>query len=103
VSDVSYVPHTTPVPDREPPTSQVENLTLHIARALERARNALLERMLSAGLSPQGGWRIKEELRHSLDGTEWILSPIHMREMPPELEERVRIDADGRLIADRAS
>ena len=98
MSDVSYVKDTMPVPDPESLTSQLDHLTLHVARALQRARDALLTRMVSAGLTAQAGWRIKEELRHSLHGTEWILSPIHLREAAPALEERVRIDAEGRLV-----
>ena len=92
-----------PVPDRDTPPSQVDHLTQHVARALEQARDILLARMASVGLSPQGGWRIKEELRHSIAGTEWILSPIHLREMAPEMEVRVRIDAEGRLVSDGAA
>jgi len=91
------------VPEPDSSASQVDHLTHHIARALERARDALLERMLRAGLTPESGWRVKEELRHTLQGTEWILSPIHLRELPPALEERVRIDAEGRLLADGAA
>jgi hypothetical protein len=88
------------VTDRDPRTSEVDSLTLQVARALEQARDTLLELMLRAGLSPQSGWRVKEELRHTLQGTEWILSPIHLRELPPPLEVRVRIDPEGRLVAD---
>ena len=102
MSDVSYDMPSTPVPDRAVPSPEVDQLTQRIVRALERARDTLLERMLHAGLSPHDGWRVKEELRHTLDGTEWILSPIHLRELPPQLEERVRIDAEGRLVGDRA-
>jgi hypothetical protein len=100
VSDVSCETPATPVPDHDSPPPDVEDLTHYVARALEQARDALLERMLRAGLSPQAGWRVKEELRHSLEGTVWILSPIHLREPSPELEVRVRIDPDGRLVAD---
>jgi hypothetical protein len=103
MSDVSYRMPPTPVTEPDIPPSQVDQLTRHVARALEQARGALLERMLRIGLSPQAGWRIKEELRHSVAGTEWILSPIHLRELSPELEVRVRIDPEGRLLADGAA
>jgi len=91
------------VPDRESsPPSELDHLTLYVARALGQARDTLMGHMLRAGLTPQAGWRVKEELRHSLEGTVWILSPIHLREPSPELEVRVRIDPDGRLATDGA-
>lgn len=85
----------------DPESAQIPDLTILVTRALRRARERLLARMARLGLEPDGGWRVKEELRHSLHGTEWILSPIHLREPSPELEERVRIDGSGRLVAER--
>ena len=86
------------VPDPDP--FELHDLSQHVARALRAARDRLLARMAELGLGPEAGWRVKEDLRDTLDGTEWILSPIHLREMSPPLEERVRIDACGRLVAD---
>jgi hypothetical protein len=81
----------------------VEDLSSAIVRALQRARSRLLESMAHHGLTPDAGWRINEELRHTLDATEWILRPIHLREAPPPaLEMRVRIDAEGRLLDEAA-
>jgi hypothetical protein len=82
--------------DQPPPD---DSLAHHVAAALKRARDELLQRMARIGLTPERGWRVKEELRHTLEGTEWILSPIHMREASPQLEERVLIDGDGRLVS----
>jgi hypothetical protein len=70
-----------------------------VSAALKRARENLLDRMARMGLTPERGWRVKEELRHTLEGTEWILSPIHLRESSPPLEERVLIDAEGRPVS----
>jgi len=84
----------------DPESPQIPDLTHLVIRALRRARDRLLARMAEVGLDPERGWRVKEELRESPGGTEWILSPIHLREPSPELEERVRIDASGRLVAE---
>jgi hypothetical protein len=86
------------VPD--PDSSQLHDLTHGIARALRAARDRLLARMAELGLDAESGWRVKEELRHTVKGTEWILSPIHLREPSPALEERVCIDEGGRLLAE---
>jgi hypothetical protein len=89
------------VSESEPP--QLEHLAQHIARALRRARESLLARMAQAGMTQERGWRVNEELRHTREGTEWILSPIHLREPAPGLDERVRIDAEGRLVRGNGS
>ena len=96
MSDRSYLTQGNAVADREPP--EVHDLTHLVVHALRAARERLVARMASIGLDPERGWRVKEELRHTLHGTEWILSPIHLREPSPELEERVRIDGEGRLL-----
>ena len=84
----------------DPESPQIPDLTHLVIRALRRARDRLLARMAEVGLDPERGWRVKEELRESFGGTEWVLSPLHLREPSPELEERVRIDASGRLVAE---
>jgi hypothetical protein len=78
---------------------ELDQLAHVIAAALRRAREKLIERMALHGLTAEAGWRVNEELRHGEQGTEWILRPIHLREPAPELEERVRIDPDGRLVS----
>lgn len=84
----------------DPNPFELHDLSQHVARALRAARDRLIERMAALGLGPEAGWRVKEDLRDTVDGTEWILSPIHLREMSPPLEERVRIDGSGRLVAE---
>jgi hypothetical protein len=73
-------------------------LSTVISRALEAARAKLMAEMARCGLAPSAGWRIKEDLRHTTEGTEWIFSPIHLREPSPGLEVRVCIDGEGRLL-----
>lgn len=85
----------------DPESPQIPDLTFLVTRALRRARDRLLARMADIGLDAERGWRVKEELREVLGGTEWILSPIHLREPSPDLEERVCIDESGRLVAER--
>jgi|SRR5690349_6988260 hypothetical protein len=96
MSDSSYDMQGRAVP--EPHDPGLEDLTHLVARALHLAHERLRQRMAHLGLTAERGWRVKEELRHTGDGTEWILSPIHLREASPEMEERVRIDAEGRLV-----
>lgn len=85
----------------DPESAHIPDLTQLVASALRRAHDRLLARMADIGLDAQRGWRVKEELRETLGGTEWILSPIHLREPSPEIEERVCIDGSGRLVVER--
>jgi hypothetical protein len=50
------------------------------------------------GLGPGNGWRVSEELRHTVHGTEWTFRPVHLREPSPALEVKVAIDHDGRPL-----
>jgi hypothetical protein len=103
LSDESYFAEGPAVALKESGSFDLEHLSTAIVRALQRARSRLLDSMADHGLTPEAGWRINEELRHTLEATEWILTPIHMREpAPPALEVRVRIDAEGRLVDDMA-
>lgn len=77
----------------------VQALAAEVSARLEGAKKSLLERMKAHGLGTANGWRVREELRHSLGGTEWIFRPVHLRETAPDLEERVAINHDGRLIS----
>jgi hypothetical protein len=80
-------------------SEQVEQLAAQVTQRLAAARKNLLQRMDELGLSGSRGWRLTEELRHTIHGTEWVFRPVHMREASPQdLEERVAIDHDGRPI-----
>jgi hypothetical protein len=75
----------------------VKALANNIASCLEEAREKLLAEMHAMGLTAEAGWRIVEELRHTIDGTEWVFKPMHIREVPPaDLCSTVLIDHEGR-------
>jgi hypothetical protein len=77
----------------------VQSLASGVAHRLKEAKDSLHEQMKALGLTPEAGWRISEELRHTIDGTEWVFKPIHLREHAPhELCTNVRIDHEGRLL-----
>ena len=79
----------------------VQSLANDVNGRLKAARESLQKEMDELGLTLANGWRVSEELRHTIDGTEWIFRPIHLREHAPhELKARVRIDDAGRLLAD---
>ena len=78
----------------------VESLSNDIAARLAAARSALLAEMHALGLSTANGWRVVEELRHTLQGTEWTFRPMHIRELAPEdLRSSVVIDHEGRAVS----
>ena len=78
----------------------VESLSNDIGARLAAARNALMAEMHALGLTPANGWRVVEELRHTLQGTEWTFRPMHIRELAPDdLRSSVVIDHDGRAIS----
>ena len=76
----------------------VEALASSAVAQLGRAKEELLARMRDLGLTSATGWRISEELRHTIEGTEWIFRPVHLREDAPDLWVRVLIGHDGRLV-----
>jgi len=77
----------------------VEHLATDVHGRLKAARNALLIQMQELGLTAAAGWRVTEELRHTVEGTEWIFRPMHLREAPPhDLRSVVRIDPEGRPL-----
>ena len=80
--------------------THVQVLASNIASRLEAARAKLLAEMHALGLTAEAGWRVMEELRHTMDGTEWIFKPMHIREpIPTDLRATVLIDHDGRPVS----
>jgi hypothetical protein len=55
-------------------------------------------RMVELGLRPKDGWRVMEEIRSTVEGTEWVFRPVHLREPSPDLETTVAIDHSGRPL-----
>ncbi len=76
----------------------VESLANDVFEHLGTARKALLAEMHALGLTPEKGWRVIEELRHTTEGTQWIFRPMHLREHLPELSRTVLIDQEGRPV-----
>ena len=77
---------------------KVADLALDVAQRLKTARAELEQQMLARGLTAAAGWRVFEDLRHTVEGTQWIFRPMHVRHSLPELFTMVMIDHDGRLI-----
>lgn len=82
--------------DHSKSDKHVESLAAEVVARLDQAKRELASRMQSMGLGPTTGWRVTEELRHTVQGTEWIFRPVHLREPSPDLEVRVAIDHGGR-------
>jgi hypothetical protein len=78
--------------------SNVEDLARQVHARLQLARQSLLSQMADKGLVAARGWRVTEELRHTVTGTEWIFRPVHLHEPAPEVEVRVCIDHSGRPL-----
>ncbi len=76
----------------------VEGLALDVSARLKDARAQLEAMMLARDLTPANGWRIFEDLRHTVEGTQWTFRPMHLRHSLPELQTTVTIDQDGRLV-----
>lgn len=76
----------------------VEMLAADVVERLEAAKRELVNQMRNQGLLASDGWRISEELRHTIEGTEWIFRPIHFTKPAPDLEVSVWLDHEGRLI-----
>jgi hypothetical protein len=75
----------------------VEILANDVLTRLAAARSALLAEMHALGLSAAKGWRVVEELRHTVEGTQWTFRPMHIREAAPaDLVSSVVIDHEGR-------
>ena len=74
----------------------IEALAAEVNRRIAEAKEHLSAQMLDFGLKPKDGWRIVEELRSTVEGTEWVFRPVHLREPSPDLETTVAIDHSGR-------
>jgi succinate dehydrogenase/fumarate reductase flavoprotein subunit len=77
---------------------KIRNLATDVVARLKAARAVLLSEMEGRGLSAADGWRIVEELRHTIEGTEWTFRPVHLRERMPDLSQTVVIDHEGRPV-----
>ena len=77
----------------------METLANSVTARLAAAKTALLAQMQALGFKPENGWRIVEELRHTIEGTEWVFRPMHIREVAPhDLVSTVLIDHEGRPV-----
>ena len=77
----------------------VEALAGDVMACLTAARHALTAQMHALGLTAANGWRVAEELRHTMEGTEWVFRPMHIRESAPaDLRSTVLIDHEGRPV-----
>ena len=69
------------------PGKNHEDRTQQIAMALSERRDIariMLRREMDArGLTEKAGWKIDEQLRNVVGGTELVLRPMHMREPAP--------------------
>lgn len=76
----------------------IEALAADVNRRIAEAKEKLVRQMGERGLKQKDGWRIVEELRSTVEGTEWVFRPVHLREPSPELETSVAIDHSGRAV-----
>ena len=69
------------------PAKNHEDRTRQIALALSERRDIALimlrREMEARGLTEKNGWKIDEQLRNVVGGTELVLRPIHRREHAP--------------------
>jgi hypothetical protein len=75
--------------------NQDEVLSAALRARIAQARAHLVALMKARGLSEKDGWRIHEEMRTTIDGTQWVLRPVHIHREAPGLEAIVTIDAAG--------
>lgn len=76
----------------------VEVLATEVVRRIAAAKERLLADMAARGLKREDGWRIVEELRTTVGGTQFVFRPVHLRKDSPDLEATVVIDTSGRAI-----
>ena len=79
-------------------TKEDQALASALAKRIAGARSSLELEMQSCGMHLKDGWRIAEEIRHTIEGTVFIFRPIHLRLERPDLERRVSIDHEGHLL-----
>jgi hypothetical protein len=75
--------------------NQDEVLSAAVHARLLEARADVAARMAQQGLAEKDGWRIHEEMRSTLRGTEWVVRPVHIHRDAPGIEAVVVIDASG--------
>ena len=75
--------------------SQDEVLSAAVRARIQQARADVAARMAALGLSEKDGWRIHEEMRQVLGGTEWVFRPVHMHRDAPGVQAVVTIDTSG--------
>lgn len=79
-------------------TTKVDSLAAEISAKLAAAQERLASQMQELGLLATKGWRVTEEIRHTIHGTEWVFRPVHIREQAPDIQEMVLIDSGGRPL-----
>jgi hypothetical protein len=77
---------------------KVESLAAEASRRIALAKSRLAEEMTACGLRREDGWRIVEELRNTVEGTQWTFRPVHIKLDSPELFATVVIDPDGKPL-----
>jgi hypothetical protein len=70
-------------------------LSAAVRARIRQARAEISARMAAQGLSEKDGWRIHEEMRQVMGGTEWVFRPVHMHRDAPGIEAVVTIDTSG--------
>jgi hypothetical protein len=75
--------------------NQDEVLSAAVRARIEQARADVCAQMAALGLTERDGWRIHEEMRSVLGGTQWVLRPVHIHRDAPGVEAVVTIDASG--------
>ncbi len=74
---------------------QDQVLAAAVIARIQRARVELATKMETAGLRERDGWRVLEELRSTVDGTQFVFRPVHTRLDAPGIESVVTITTDG--------
>ena len=74
---------------------QDEVLSAAVRARIQQARAELAASMASLGLLEKDGWRVHEEMRQVIGGTQWVFRPVHMHRDAPAIEAVVTIDISG--------
>jgi hypothetical protein len=78
-----------------------ERLATLALERLAQAKAGLAARMDAAGLTAAQGWRITEDLRHTVDGTVWTFRPIHLHAPAVQMAAVVVLDERGRIVEEK--